>query len=1006
MSAQNCTELLSQLVDRYCKAKKSGQLKDASEETMRTWINELLGVFDWNVQNTNQVLQERTLSKTQREKLRSIGSSYSRPDYTLVNGNVMLAFVDAKGLHVDIENDKNAAFQIRSYGWSIGASFSIITNFEQLAIYDCTVMPVFNDEADYARIYFIKYNHFVEHSEMLYRILERSNVIEENYNVHRNTCESLDNKFSKFLGNIRVKLADSVLKRNPGYELDVISLYVQIIINRIIFIRVCESRGLEMDGLLNNFTENGFWEQFRECSYLNFYEHYDGPMFKRIQALQKLNIDNAVFDEFIRSLYYPSPYRFDVIPLKTISDIYDLFLGYELKIVDGVIVDDVKSEFRRSNGAVTTPERLVKKVIEMTFPSEYFDSLTISDILNLKIIDIACGSGVFLIDAYDFLAHQIENKVSLGEKCDENFVILADKPILTIEGRKKIIDECLYGIDINTEAVEVARMALSLKVIDDYSPEYFEEVGLLGSQILKGVGSNIKCGNSLVDTDIQTYFPEICEDVDILKNTNMFDWYAQFPCIFNKNGGFDFVIGNPPYVEVKNYNVQLPHMAAYIKKVYKSSKNGKIDLAIPFIEKGINLLNEHGRLGYIIQKRFFKSEYGKGIRNLLSSNKLINRVYDYNETDLFTDRITYVAILVCDRNQSNNEFVIYQNSKHTEPVSIPAIALSEAPWVFENANLNTLRLKLQKKLGVLKDICNVKVGVQSLWNNAYQIKVDRVSGGILYGHTAIDENVIVEMGACRALLCNEKFFPLTKREYTTFVIFPYKVSKTGDVLEITMSEFMKLYPKAGAYLMKHRDEILSNVETLPVKNSRYDKSEHWHLFTRANNHSAVYEKICVPMTAQYPQASVVMDKNIYCDNANMFFIQIPEATRASLYALAAIINSTIFSTLARSIANPQQGGYYKFNKQFLDPVPVPVQAFLNCSEDIGLIARIAERIEAVNMRIEGNRGVGVSGLKTSLKMLWGQLDDICNRLYGIDEEERRLLYSVERKDRYPYGEEY
>lgn len=121
---------LKSLVNRYKEAKDNGQLQNASEATMRAWIDELLSLFGWDVQNTHQVLTEHTLNKAERARLHEIGSSNTRPDYTLVNGRVKLAFVDAKSLDVNIENDKSVAFQIRSYGWSIGAPFSVVTNFE------------------------------------------------------------------------------------------------------------------------------------------------------------------------------------------------------------------------------------------------------------------------------------------------------------------------------------------------------------------------------------------------------------------------------------------------------------------------------------------------------------------------------------------------------------------------------------------------------------------------------------------------------------------------------------------------------------------------------------------------------------------------------------------------------------------------------------------------------------------------------------------------------------
>lgn len=1014
-------EKLQKLVGKYQEAKANGQLDGASEATMRTWIDELLSVFGWNVRNTHQVLTEHTLGKDEKDKLNRIGSTNVRPDYTLVNGEVKLAFVDAKNITVAIQDDKNAAFQIRSYGWSIGASFSIVTNFEELAIYDCSPMPRLADGAAVARIWYFTCDEYVSKFDTLDSFLSRANVISNSIKFLGKKGEALDEKFSALLGDIRKKLACAIVENNEIDNIETLSYYVQTIINRILFVRVCESRGLERDGLLESFTENDFWQEFCRSSYADFYEHYDGPMFKKIQPLQNLTIPNEAFVYFVENLYYPSPYRFDVIPLKSLSDIYDLFLGYQLVVKNGEISDELKTEFKKSNGAVTTPERLVSQVIESTISKTYLEHLSLSEILSLKFVDIACGSGVFLVGLYDYLQKFVEKKLNQGQDFPQKYyVVIGKKAVLTLEGRKAIINQCLYGVDINPEAVEVAKLSLSLKFIDSYQPEDFEIVGMLGSQILKGIGAHIKCGNSLVGKDIETVCPSILNDIKELQATNAFDWEKAFPEVFAV-GGFDFVVGNPPYVEVKNYNVGLPSMASYIKSVYASSKNGKIDLAIPFIEKGIGLLNNKGRLGYIVQKRFFKDQYGKGIRKMLTNGEhfLLDGIYDYEETNLFLGRITYVAILVCDNKPSGNKQVWYMNSKDASKNQLMSAAtFSEAPWKFESSQLSALRVRLSENLGTLSDVCHVKVGVQVLWNDAFQIVVDRIAQGLIYGHSKVDENVVVEYEACKPLLCNEQFAPLTHREYKTFALFPYRVSDDGQVAEIGMTEFVSLYPNAAAYLMKHKKLICEHVQTLPkkykeqVKKSKgksehkYNDKEHWHLYTRANNHGAVYPKICVPMTAKYPQTAVVLDKHVYCDNANMFFIQVDDVSEMRLYALAGIINSTIFNTFARSVANPQSGGYYKFNKQFLDPIPVPRDAFLKGSKDIVKLASIAKRIEETNEQLKMSIGGQSSGLELSLQSLWKQLDELCLKLYGIKKpEEKALIYSVLRKDRNPYEQE-
>lgn len=986
-------------VASYKEACERGELEMASEETTRTWINQMLAVFGWDVRNTNQVLQEVPLEIMERAALNDIGSTNTRPDYTLMNGRVRLFFLDAKKRTVNIKEDKSVAFQIRSYGWSIGASYSVVTNMDELAIYDCTTMPRHTDNADFARLVYLKAENYTDNFDCFNRFLGREETINNRLRMRFVGKDSIDKNFSKALNGVRLKLAQAIIDGNHRtISIVDINLWTQIILNRILFIRVCEARGLEHDGLLRDFAATDFWLQFKKSSYIDFYEHYDGPMFTRIRQIQDLIIDNAVFDELLSYFYYPSPYCFDVIPLRSISDIYDLFLGYHLEYDgNGMLKNVLKSEFRKSNGAVTTPESIVHNTIDCTIPPEYLQSLTNKQVLDLKFLDPACGSGVFLVNLYDYLATQIENNIE-GRKdvLPNQYLYEKDgRKYLNIEGRKLIVNQCLYGVDINQECVEVAKLSLSLKIIDGFEPSDFNNAGLYGSQILHGVGVNIKCGNSLVEPDILERVPCIAENLEELVATNIFDYRTAFCDVFSR-GGFDYVIGNPPYVEVKNYNVALPCMSVYIKQRYGSSRNGKIDLAIPFIERGIELLNAHGSLGYIVQKRFFKTDYGKGIRKLLSERRLLRTVYDYAETDLFEDRITYVAIVVCDKSTTGENTIKYTNSTDGERIEIAKETITGTPWSFEDYQTTALRVRLANELGTLGEVCNIKVGVQVLWDDAFHIVVDHTDENYIYGSTVLCEKLQVEREACRVLLCNEHFVPLSIRENTTYILFPYDVAD-GNVLPILFSDYESRYPLAGRYLRENRTMIEANVQTLLDRFPMLGRDENWHLFTRANNHNAVYKKLCIPMTTQNPQAAVVMQEDAYCDNANMFFVQIPEVTDDKLYAMAAVINSTPFAYFAKSIANPQQGGFYKFNKQFLAPVPFPRMEFIMFRERMQQLAGMARRIEETNTAITTNIS-SASRLYPLLNNLWNEVDRLCCELYGLSDSEKEIIMSNPRTD--------
>lgn len=129
------------------------------------------------------------------------------------------------------------------------------------------------------------------------------------------------------------------------------------------------------------------------------------PLFERNQSLHELTIGNCVFSNLLNILYYPSPYRFDVIPLKTLGDIYDRFLGYAVRIDDkGNVSLMLKEEYRKSNGAVTTPQNLVNKTIESVLDTEILVTKPVEEILKLRFVDPACGSGVFLVTLFDILS--------------------------------------------------------------------------------------------------------------------------------------------------------------------------------------------------------------------------------------------------------------------------------------------------------------------------------------------------------------------------------------------------------------------------------------------------------------------------------------------------------------------------------------------------------------------------------------------------------------------------
>ena len=215
--------------------------------------------------------------------------------------------------------------------------------------------------------------------------------------------------------------------------------------------------------------------------------------------------------------------------------------------------------------------------------------------------------GSFLIEAYSYLLDLfIELYTNTKDKNYKDYFIEKSPNItLNLKGRKEILSRCIHGVDIDSEAFEVTKMSLCLKVIDSIeSLESYNEIGFFGKKILEDIGNNIKCGNSLISYNFVDTFRELDSSI-ITNEVKPFDWNKEFRVIYEKKGGFDYVIGNPPYVEVKNYKTNIPEIVQYIKNNYSYAQEGKVDLAIPFIEKGLKLLNEGGKFG-ILYKTFFQ----------------------------------------------------------------------------------------------------------------------------------------------------------------------------------------------------------------------------------------------------------------------------------------------------------------------------------------------------------------------------------------------------------------
>lgn len=998
---------LADLIDRYNNTIRQKSHKDISEETIRTWINELLSIFGWNVQNTAQVLQERVLSKQQIKKLNQINSIHKKPDYTLMNGTNIKTFLDAKSLDVNIFTSKETAFQIRSYGWSAQSPCAFVSNFEQFVIYDTRFVPTPDQSADMGTKQF-SIDDYIENFDILFEHLWHDNVcsnhLEQLYKtVATEGNNQLDSSFMRMLSDFRIKLANKLIEQNSDIINSdlILNYYVQVILDRIIFIRVCESKEIEEHEKLKSFLSDkqGFWNSFKKSCYMEFYNHYDGAMFQRDELFQKLDIDNEVFTQFINGLYYPCPYRFNVIPVKVIANIYEEFLGKQIILKNGRIEEITKSEYIKTNGAVCTPEHIVEMVCKQTI--DLSAVATIDDLLNIKVLEPCCGSGVFIVSVYELLAKKMTeifiSNEEMRNQYSNYFFIQDNNCVLTVDGRRAIVTSCIHGIDCDEAAIEVTKMSLALKIVDGNNPLVWNEIGAYGEKILRDVDSNIKLGNTLVSTDNHIPAKHIAE-------IKPFNIKIAFADVFSKNKGFSYIIGNPPYVETKHFKAAQPLMHDYLSTKY-SAFEGKADLSVLFIEKCIGLLAPNGKLGFIIQRRWFKTNYGRSIRTLINEGKYLEKLIDFKATDIFKGRITYVSIIVLSKKKNENVQyffmpseaedikTIFENSEDNgnfvicDFASLPIKTGTES-WSYDNYQIEKIKKRLSDTCGVLGDYPNlaVKDGIQALWKKMYHLTGCHIDGKYIIGKNGFKETVKVEKDAMKAVIYNREFYPFKKVEPDAYCVFPYKGANNEG---IPFSELKEKYPLLAEYLSTNKQRITEQVECY--------EGDLWHRFTREHNHTLYnVDKIIIPMTARDTIATFINDKGLYMDNANVWFITVDGASTDLMKAITCIINSTIFTVLGKSGANPQSGGYYKFNKQFLMPIPFPNEAVTEKADCVTKLAKYYTEISELQEQYLSATFNTKEIIAGQLRQLWAELDDICYSLYKVTDQEKQQIINMGR----------
>ncbi len=484
--------------------------------TRRDFIDSFFKAFGWDIDNTNGYAEAyREVIHEDRVK---VGKATKAPDYSFrLVGGKRLFFVEAKKPSVAIKDEIEPAYQVRRYGWSAKLSISIITDFEEFAIYDCTKKPNPTDKASVARIKYINFKDYLKEFDFLWETFSKNSVLKGSFdkfvtgNASKKGTATVDKEFLQSLDKWRTLLAECIAKQNKTLDEDEINFAVQQTIDRIIFLRIAEDRSVEPYGNLKLAVKQGDYYKNLFEQFLRADEKYNSGLFdfKKDKICGSLVIDNKALKTVINELYYPeSPYEFSVLSVEILGSAYEQFLGKQIKIDKAHRAQiEEKPEVRKAGGVYYTPQYIVEYIVKNTV-GKLIENKTPKEISKITIVDPACGSGSFLIGAYQYLLDWHKNYYSNNGKPSKG---KKDNPLtpegnLTTAEKKRILLNNIYGVDIDVNAVEVTKLSLLLKCMEgETEASIASQLSFFNERVLPTLDNNIKDGNSLIDTDFYGY---------------------------------------------------------------------------------------------------------------------------------------------------------------------------------------------------------------------------------------------------------------------------------------------------------------------------------------------------------------------------------------------------------------------------------------------------------------------------------------------------------------------
>ncbi|MDR5655093.1 Eco57I restriction-modification methylase domain-containing protein [Ruixingdingia sedimenti] len=944
-------------------------LRPAYNETQaRTdFITPLLGAFGWDVHNAaghplglREVIEEATV-EVGEERLSK------KPDYELRLARQRKLFVEAKKPSVRIDRSKDAAFQTRRYGYSASLPIAVLTNFHQLAVYDCQPKPDLADEAHVARILLVRYDEFEARFEELWPLLSRAAVYSGEFDrrfavdVTRHGAEQFDDFFLRQVRSWRERLARDIHQNTPGLSPEELTYAVQLFLLRIVFLRICEDRDIERYETLRGLAGGGSFDalltELRRAD-----AFYDSGLFRLLDdARLGVRISDDVLSGIINELYYPqSPYTFAVVETEVLGEIYEQFLGEIITIdVAGAVEIVSKPEVRESGGVVPTPRYIVDSIVQRTL-GPCLAGKTPADLVAFTVADICCGSGIFLLSVFDFLTDHYLAWYQANDRAAHAGRTIYDAGAggwrLTFEEKRRILLAHVRGVDIDANAVEVARFSLLLKLIEDESAGGLRDyVDRTRAPALPELDGTLRAGNSLVSqaewTAVRGALP-----AGLLDKINPFSWSDEFPAEMAR-GGFDVIVGNPPYIRIQNMQAYSPEEAAFYQNEaspYTTARQDNFDKYALFIERSLSLVRPDGRLGFIIPHKFMTIQAGRALRRLVTVGHALEEIVHFGVQQVFgRQAANYTCLLILDR--QGRADVTVERVEALEPWRygtpgprnvLPAAELTDDPWQFADDATRALFARVRAACArELKDAAEIFVGVQTSADPIY-----------IFRSTAETPATVtlrwdgrdwpIERGILRPCLHDARLYPYTRAEANAWMIFPYEIVHAARATArlIQPADMAQRFPMCFAYLTARRADLeRRNVVGGAAADRQFYQFGRSQSLTKFDSPKIILPILSLEARYAYDESNIMMTGG---GNGPYYLIRPLAGAPETNFFLLAVLHHPLSEAMVRTHTSPFRGGYYSHGKQFIEHLPIPPATPAERAEIEALVRQLLDANDA------------------------------------------------------------